>query len=54
MYFQNIPKRTLLKSTRAAWRSAGLPVPRGKIFPTLEIARAIVEGFKGLNEAEAN
>lgn len=54
MYFQNIPKRTLLKSTRAAWSAAGLHVPRAKIFPTLEIARAIVEGFKGANEAEAN
>ncbi|MBG0802215.1 hypothetical protein IYW40_12140 [Methylocystis sp. H4A] len=54
MYFQNIPKRTLLKSTRAAWSAAGLHVPRGKIFPRLEIARAIVEGFKGANEAEEN
>ena len=54
MYFQNIPKRTLLKSTRAAWSVARLHVPRGKIFPTLEIARAIVEGFKGVNDAEAN
>ncbi len=32
----------------------GLHVPRGKLFPTLEIARAIVEGFKGANEAEEN
>ena len=52
MYFQNIPKRTLLKSTRAAWSAAGLHVPRGKIFPRLEIARAIVEGFKGANANE--
>jgi hypothetical protein len=54
MYFQNIPKRTLLKSTRAAWSAAGLHVPRGKIFPRLEIARAIVEGFKSANEPGAN
>lgn len=54
MYFQNIPKRTLLKSTRAAWCAAGLHVPRGKIFPRLEIARAFVEGIKGVNEAEEN
>jgi hypothetical protein len=54
MYFQNFPKRTLLKSTRAAWSAAGLHVPRGKIFPRLEIARAIVEGFKAANEADAN
>lgn len=54
MYFQNIPKRTLLKSTRAAWSAAGLHVPRGKIFPRLEIARAVVEGFKAANEADAN
>ena len=52
MYFQNIPKRTLLKSTRAAWSAAGLHVPRGKIFPRLEIARAIVEGFKDANANE--
>ena len=44
MNFQNIPKRTLLKSTRAAWSAAGLHVPRGKIFPTLEI---LVRSSKG-------
>jgi hypothetical protein len=54
IYFQNVSKRTLLKSTRAAWMAAGLRVPRGKIFPTLEIALAIVDAFKGANEAQAN
>ncbi|WP_292530170.1 DUF5681 domain-containing protein [Methylocystis sp.] len=49
MYFQNISKRTLLKSTRAAWIAAGLRVPRGKIFPKLEFALAVVDGFKAAN-----
>jgi hypothetical protein len=43
-----------LRSTCVAWSAAGLYVPRGKIFPALEMALAIVEGFKGANEAEEN
>ncbi len=41
--YQGIPKRQLLKDVYRAWRSLGMHLPRGKVFPPLHAGKWMLE-----------
>lgn len=43
MRYQGIPKRQLLKDLYRGWRSLGMHLPRGKVFPPLRAAKLMLE-----------